>query len=97
VELILHKHLIVATQTSVTVPGEGTYTVNPDGTVTFNPLPTFVGQVATPVTYQAKDALDRFVDETTITPTILPPPLPTAQPDATTTAYDTNQTYTPLA
>jgi CshA-type fibril repeat protein len=36
------------TQTSVTVPGEGTYTVNPDGTVTFNPLPTFVGQVATP-------------------------------------------------
>jgi uncharacterized repeat protein (TIGR02059 family) len=84
------------TQTSLTVPGEGTYTVNPDGTVTFNPLPTFVGQVATPVTYQAKDSLNRFVDET-ITPTILPPPLPTAQPDAITTDYDTNQTYTPLA
>jgi CshA-type fibril repeat protein len=83
------------TQTSLTVPGEGTYTVNPDGTVTFNPLPTFVGQVATPVTYQAKDSLDRYVS-TTITPTVLPPPLPTASPDAITTDYDTNQTYTPL-
>jgi CshA-type fibril repeat protein len=83
------------TKTSLTVPGEGTYTVNGDGTVTFNPLPTFVGTVATPVTYQAKDSLDRFVN-TTITPTVLPPPVPTASPDAITTAYDTNQTYTPL-
>jgi CshA-type fibril repeat protein len=83
-------------KTSLTVPGEGTYTVNGDGTVTFNPLPTFVGTVATPVTYQAKDSLDRFVN-TTITPTVLPPPVPTATPDAITTAYDTNQTYTPLA
>jgi uncharacterized repeat protein (TIGR02059 family) len=83
------------TKTSLTVPGEGTYTVNGDGTVTFNPLPTFVGTVATPVTYQAKDSLDRFVN-TTITPTVLPPPIPTASPDAITTAYDTNQTYTPL-
>jgi CshA-type fibril repeat protein len=84
------------TQTSLTVPGEGTYTVNGDGTVTFNPLPTFVGQVATPVKYQAKDSLDRFVN-TTITPTILPPPIPAAEPDAITDDYDKNQTYTPLA
>jgi CshA-type fibril repeat protein len=84
------------TQTSLTVPGEGTYTVNGDGTVTFDPLPTFTGTVATPVKYQAKDSLNRFVN-TTITPTVLPPPTPTASPDAITTAYDTNQTYTPLA
>jgi CshA-type fibril repeat protein len=84
------------TQTSLAVPGEGTYTVNPDGTVSFDPLPTFVGQVATPVTYQAKDSLNRFVDET-ITPTILPPPAPTATPDAITDDYDKNQTYTLLA
>jgi uncharacterized repeat protein (TIGR02059 family) len=84
------------TKTSLTVPGEGTYTVNPDGTVSFDPLPTFTGTVATPVKYQAKDSLNRFVD-TTITPTVLPPPVPTASPDAITTAYDTNQTYTPLA
>jgi CshA-type fibril repeat protein len=82
-------------KTSLTVPGEGTYTVNNDGTVTFDPLPTFTGTVATPVTYQAKDSLNRFVDET-ITPTVGLPPAPTASPDATTTAYDTNQTYTPL-
>jgi CshA-type fibril repeat protein len=36
------------TATSVTIPGEGTYTVNSDGTVTFNPLPTFTGTVANP-------------------------------------------------
>jgi CshA-type fibril repeat protein len=83
------------TQTSLTVPGEGTYTVNGDGTVTFNPLPTFTGQVQIAVTYQAQDSLSRFVN-TTITPTVLPPPLPTASPDAITTDYDTNQTYTPL-
>ena len=84
------------TKTSLTVPGEGTYTVNPDGTVTFNPLPTFTGTVATPVTYQAKDSLNRSISAT-ITPTVGPPPVPTASPDAIRDAYDTNQTYTPLA
>ncbi|MTB12618.1 MAG: hypothetical protein F2930_04600, partial [Actinobacteria bacterium] len=82
-------------KTSLTVPGEGTYTVNANGTITFDPLPTFTGQVQTPVTYQAKDSLNRFVN-TTITPTVGPPPVPTATPDAITDAYDTNQTYTPL-
>jgi CshA-type fibril repeat protein len=82
-------------KTSLTVPGEGTYTVNADGTVTFDPLPTFTGTAATPVTYQAKDSLDRFVDET-ITPTVGLPPVPTATADAITDDYDTNQTYTPL-
>jgi CshA-type fibril repeat protein len=66
-------------KSSLTVPGEGTYTVNPDGTVSFDPLPTFVGTVATPVTYQAQDSLNRFVNET-ITPTVGPPPIPTATP-----------------
>jgi CshA-type fibril repeat protein len=82
-------------KTSLTVPGEGTYTVNSDGTVTFNPLPSFTGQVQTSVRYQAKDSLDRFVN-TTITPTVGPPPVPTATADAITDAYDTNQTYSPL-
>ena len=67
-------------QTSLTVAGEGTYTVNPTtGVVTFDPLPTFTG-TATPVTYQAKDALDRFVNST-ITPTVDPPPAPDATPE----------------
>jgi uncharacterized repeat protein (TIGR02059 family) len=84
------------TKTSVTVPGEGTYTVNSDGTVTFDPLPTFTGQVQTPVRYQAKDSLDRFVNST-ITPTVGPPPTPQATADALTRDYDTNHTYTPLS
>ena len=83
-------------KTSLTVPGEGTYTVNSDGSVTFDPLPTFTGTVATPVRYQAKDSLDRYIN-TTITPTVGPPPVPTATADAITDAYDTNQSYTPLS
>ena len=56
-------------KTSVTVPGEGTYTVNPDGTVTFNPLDSFAGTVRTPVTYQVADTLGQ-IDSATITPTV---------------------------
>ena len=41
--------------TSVTVPGQGTYTVNPEtGEVTFTPEPDFVGQ-ATPITVIRRD------------------------------------------
>ena len=83
-------------KTSLTVPGEGTYTVNSDGSVTFDPLPTFTGTVATPVRYQAKDSLDRYIN-TTITPTVGPPPVPAASPDAIADLYDTNQSYTPLS
>ena len=43
------------TLTTLTVPGEGTYTVDPvTGKVTFDPLPTFSG-VATPVQYTVAD------------------------------------------
>jgi CshA-type fibril repeat protein len=58
---------------SLTVPGEGTYTVNSDGTVTFDPLPSFHG-TATPIRYQAVDKLGRFVNST-ITPTVEAPPV----------------------
>jgi CshA-type fibril repeat protein len=61
------------TETTLTVPGEGTYTVNPDGTVTFDPLSTFHG-TATPIRYQAVDAYGRFVNST-ITPTVDAPPV----------------------
>jgi CshA-type fibril repeat protein len=60
-------------QMSLTVPGEGTYTVNMDGTVTFDPLSTFHG-TATPIRYQAVDALGRYVNST-ITPTVEAPPV----------------------
>jgi CshA-type fibril repeat protein len=61
------------TETTLTVSGEGTYTVNSDGTVTFDPLSTFHG-TATPIRYQAVDAFGRFVNST-ITPTVDAPPV----------------------
>jgi CshA-type fibril repeat protein len=60
-------------QMSLTIAGEGTYTVNPDGTVTFDPLSSFHG-TATPIRYQATDELGRFVNST-ITPTVDVPPV----------------------
>jgi uncharacterized repeat protein (TIGR02059 family) len=82
------------TATSVTIPGEGTYTVNPDGTVTFDPLPSFVGTVATPVTYQVEDSLERVVNAT-ITPTVGPPPAPAAEPVTSSGPQDVNQVFDP--
>jgi CshA-type fibril repeat protein len=83
--------------TTLTVTGEGTYTVNPTtGVVTFDPVSSFTGTVATVVRYQVTDTLSR-VANSTITPTVGAPPVPTASPDAITDAYDTNQTYTPVA
>ena len=68
------------TLTSLTVPGEGTYTVNTTtGTVTFTPMPTFRGTVASPPTYQVTDSFGA-VDTATITPTVSPPAAPAANP-----------------
>jgi CshA-type fibril repeat protein len=84
------------TRTSLTVDGQGTYTVNPTtGAVTFDPLPTFTGP-ATPISYQANDSLNRAVTST-ISPTVGLPPVPTASPEAISDAYDTNQIYTPVS
>jgi hypothetical protein len=58
---------------SLTIAGEGTYTVNSDGTVTFDPLPSFHG-TATPIRYQATDELGRFVNST-IAPSVDAPPV----------------------
>ncbi|MGL4173805.1 MAG: Ig-like domain-containing protein, partial [Actinomycetota bacterium] len=70
-------------KTSVTIPGEGTYTVDPaTGAVTFDPVPGFVG-VATPVTYQVKDSSGQQ-DSATITITVTPKP-PAAQLDTNIT------------
>jgi len=84
------------TQTTLTVSGVGTYTVNTTtGAVTFDPLPTFTG-TAPAVTYQVSDSFGQ-TDSATITPTVGPPPLPVAVNDALTSNWDTNQTYTPTS
>jgi CshA-type fibril repeat protein len=56
--------------TSVTVPGQGTYTVTPDHTITFTPLPAFIG-TATPVTYRF-NGLNGTTASSTYTPTVTP-------------------------
>ena len=79
--LLLKDPADAAFKAAVTVPGEGTYTVDPaTGTVTFNPETSFTG-VATPVTYQVADGLGRLVTSTitiTVTPNtvVLPTKIP---------------------
>ncbi|MBV5267488.1 MAG: cadherin-like domain-containing protein, partial [Burkholderiaceae bacterium] len=81
--------------TSVTIPGEGTYVYDATtGRITFTPLATFTGQ-ATPIVYQTKDSLDRFVNST-YTPTVGTPPPPVAVANVSVGNYDQNQTITPL-
>jgi CshA-type fibril repeat protein len=83
------------TGTTLTVTGEGTYTVNANGTVTFDPLPSFTG-TASPITYQVADSLGQ-TDSATITPTVGAPPLPAAADDTSSGVYDTNQVISPIA
>jgi CshA-type fibril repeat protein len=70
---------------------DGTYTVNANGTVTFDPLPTFTGTVTQPVTYQAKDDLNQYVNAL-ITPSVTPPPAPTAVADTSSNSVNVTQT-----
>jgi LPXTG-motif cell wall-anchored protein len=80
--------------TTLTVPGQGTYTVNPDGTVTFNPLPTFTG-TASPVKYIVADSTGQ-VTNATITPTVLMPVAPFANPQTKAVIPGGTATFTTL-
>ena len=82
------------TATSVTVPGEGVYTLS-GSTVLFDPEPTFSGTVSTPVRYVYGDSAGQSASAK-ITPTIGEPVGIEAVNDAQTTPWDTNQTYRPL-
>ncbi|MEX5398621.1 GEVED domain-containing protein, partial [Streptococcus sp. ZJ93] len=55
---------------TVTVDGQGTYTLGDNGVITFQPLPSYTG-TATPVKVQIADASDDTA-ETTYTPTVKP-------------------------
>ena len=80
----------------VLTTADGTYTVNANGTVTFDPLPTFTGTVTQPVRYQAKDGLGQYVNAT-ITPSVTPPPAPTAVVDTSSNQVNVTQTKNALA
>ncbi|RRR53933.1 YSIRK-type signal peptide-containing protein [Streptococcus suis] len=58
--------------TSLTIDGQGTYTLNPNGSVTFKPVTDYVGDV-TPVIIRIKDVNGTSV-ETTYTPHIIDVP-----------------------
>ena len=79
--------------TSLSVPGEGSYTVHPDGTVEFVPEPSFKGR-ATPAVY---DVADSFGQRTTSTlnPMVEPPPYPSANPDAKSARVGTPIVFEP--
>ncbi|NBO53788.1 MAG: hypothetical protein EBU84_04180 [Actinobacteria bacterium] len=78
------------TATSVTVPGEGVYTLS-GSTVVFDPEPTFSGTVSTPVRYVYGDSAGESASAK-ITPTIGE----RAVDDDQYSPWDTNQAYLPL-
>jgi CshA-type fibril repeat protein len=78
----------------VTIPGEGTYTLNPTtGIVTYAALSTATPGAKTPITYKITDGLNRSVTST-LTPTITPPPV--ANPDFSTGVQGAIQTLSPV-
>jgi uncharacterized repeat protein (TIGR01451 family)/fimbrial isopeptide formation D2 family protein len=80
-------------QSTVTVTGKGTFVRNPDGTVTFTPVAGFSGTVTVP--YVVQDSTNATTNQATISVTIRPPAAPVANPDETTTPYNTPVTLTP--
>ncbi|MFT0788044.1 DUF4347 domain-containing protein, partial [Synechococcus sp. H55.10] len=83
-------------QTNLTVPGEGTYTVNlTTGEVTFTPDFSFTG-AATPIQYTVKDAQGLISNQATITVTVTPASTPTPTPTPTPAPPPTpRQKHTP--
>ena len=85
----------VCTATSLTIAGEGTYTVNTStGAVTFTPLSTFAG-TATPIKYVVADS-NGMKASSTITPTVAAGAVavangPTADNETSTGAFNTTQ------
>jgi CshA-type fibril repeat protein len=83
------------TLTTLTIPGEGTYTVNADGSVMFTPVNSFTGTVSSPPTYQVTDSFGAKTSAT-ITPTVSPPPAPTATPETQQVVPGGTATFTDL-
>ena len=77
---------------SVTIEGEGTYTVAPDGTVTFTPEKNFTGK-GTGVTVQREDKNGTPV-KATYTP-VVKPATPTSSDVITTNVQGATQSGTP--
>ena len=81
------------TATTVTVPGEGVYTVTAYGIVKFVPEPQFIG-TATTINYQVADNIGQIATSQ-ITVIVLPPPAPSANLDTGSAPYNTSVTLQP--
>ncbi|MDW8425436.1 MAG: Ig-like domain-containing protein [Meiothermus sp.] len=85
-----------AQETTRTIPGKGTFTVQPDGTVRFDPVPGFEGTAVVPYTIQ--DNLGQTSNPANISVTIRPRPAPpTARDDSATTPRGTPVTLNAAA
>jgi LPXTG-site transpeptidase (sortase) family protein len=86
------------TATSVTIAGVGIYTLNQStGVVTLAADPNATAGVKAALTYVVTDSTG-LKASATLTPTIaVLPPAPTAVNDAQSSAWDTNQTYSPMS
>ena len=74
---------LVPSQASPLITADGKYWVDPaTGVVSFEPRAGFIGVVSVPVHYVVADCFARVVNAK-ITPEVLPPPLPTANPSET--------------
>lgn len=71
--------------TSLTVAGQGTYTVDAGGSIKFSPVTGYTG-LATAITYQISDTLGQ-VASSTYQPLVLPQPAPAANPDFGTMSW----------
>jgi len=80
--------------TTLTIPGEGVYSVDANGVVSFDPEPTFTG-AATPIKYVVADSAGQK-DSATISPTVVAPPLPTATSQQKTLLPGETTTFTTL-
>ncbi|MFO1351260.1 MAG: tandem-95 repeat protein [Gammaproteobacteria bacterium] len=77
-------------QTTLTLPGQGTFAVNPAGVVTFTPVAGFIGTASTPYTVQ--DNLGQSSNPATLTVVIPPPRNPLANDDTASTPFNTPAT-----
>ena len=81
------------TATSLTVTGQGTYTIDSLGIVTFTPVSGFTG-TATPISYQVSDTVGQ-VASSTLSVNVIPPPAPIATRDTGSAAYGESVIFEP--
>lgn len=79
--------------TSLTITGQGTYTIDSFGIVTFTPVPGFTG-TATPISYQVSDTVGQTTSST-VSISVIPPPAPVATRDTGSAAYGESVIFEP--